>query len=211
MKNSRRRNFKKARDTWIDEVTFTEPGLDKDDVLDSQMLETFTHNLLQRLSGLVMQGEPVPTAIIGVAPTGRSVVLADGPVHDDPTIGHRVRGNMAMLRGSVMDNVAVVRQIFARLGVVGAVLAGEAWSGEAHVPEGTSLARGQSRCSALGRTEALLIDAAFPTLGYRRLIVSPIVRTDWGVVCTPTVDSHARDGDIEAVTSAAEKFLPQGT
>ena len=172
----------------------TSGSLNREDF--DELVGRLTNASLQILNGFGV----LPSRIVGFDNQLRPVMVLEGPVGRPATWSQEQGHTFVEVGGPLMDNMHEIRQVFDRLGVEAALLATEAWVGPAS-SEADGLSSAEHRSEAFGRSEALIVEAYYPSANYRRFILAPMVRLGGSV--TASVVGDTADPDSEYSTSGS--------
>ncbi|MGV8847014.1 hypothetical protein [Tessaracoccus sp.] len=133
--------------------------------------------VLTRMGVNLAKDGHLSTVTMGLPPTGENVSILAAPADEEPTT-IKIPGTtipIYTVAGSFIDNLDLVREIFTRHGVYGAITISEAWmlTGQAAAH---AVATHTKAAAHPARKEMAMVFGAAPKLRYWRSVIIPMVR-----------------------------------
>lgn len=193
MGRSKRKKRGATKGNWLAGIRPAEPGMLAGPIQEGGF-DQFVSTMLARALNMLSSDGHLHTVVYAIDAQWRLLVIADGALDVPPQWEAHEGYNFISVPGSVMDNKPLVRQVFERMSIQGYVLTGEAWvdDSEGRVAGGSGV---MSRTESLGRSEAVLMEACCPTVGYSRFALAPMVRMDDSVTASVLLDIRRSSGD----------------
>lgn len=204
MKDRRKRKTARKSQDWLGRITKDSPLANEE--FNRETFHDFVNLVVDDAIDMLTEDGEWPTNILALDSSWRALHIFDGGRGVAPARMEPGRQGVVRVRGSMVDSIPTIRQMFTRLDIRAAIFRAEAWSCEPEsLPIG--LPREFTRANALGRREVLVVEAYFPGADYYRFMECPMVRMG-DLVTAGVVDDVMADESLKGVQSSLVKCFP---